>query len=97
MDGSPSLATPARLHLPCALGREQEGIGVGDDLSSYEAALAVGVQDPRRGNLDPQVVGMPGTVQRVQRAAGALRRDANGSLAASSGHAGPPMPDQARY
>ena len=46
----PSLATPARLHLPCALGGRQEGIGVGNDLSIDKAALAVGVQDPRRGD-----------------------------------------------
>jgi hypothetical protein len=67
----------------------QEIVDVGNVLSSYKAALAVGVQDPRRGNLDPQVAGMSSIVQCMQRLAGALRRDANLSLAAScSGHAG---------
>jgi hypothetical protein len=68
------------------LGREQEGVGVGNNLSSYKAALAVGVQDPRRGDLDPQVVDLLGTVQRPQGPAGAMRCDVNGSLAASSDH-----------
>jgi hypothetical protein len=82
-----SAAHPKRLQPPCALG--QEGVGVGNVLCSYKAALAVGVQDPRRGDLDPQVAGMSGIVQRMQRLAGAMRPDANGSLAAScSGHAG---------
>ena len=69
--------------------RGQEIVDVGNVLRSYKAALAVGVQDPRGGDLDPQVVGLPGAVQRQQRPAGAMRGDANGSLAAScSDHAG---------
>jgi hypothetical protein len=55
--------------------------------AAIKAALAVGVQDPRRGNLYPQVVGMSGRVQRVQRPACAMRCDGNGLLAASSNHA----------
>jgi hypothetical protein len=53
------------------------GIDVSLEFSSvcYKATLAVGVQDPRRGDLDPQVVGMSGRVQRVQRLAGAMGRD----------------------
>jgi hypothetical protein len=35
----------------CALG--QECFGVGNVLSSYEAALAIGVENPCCGNLDP--------------------------------------------
>jgi hypothetical protein len=71
-------------------GREQEIVDVGNVLSSYQAALAIGVRDPRRGDLDPQVAGMSGIVKRMQRLAGAMQPDANGSLAAScSDHAGP--------
>jgi len=33
--------------------RGQEIVDVGNVLCSYKAALAVGVQDPRCGNLDP--------------------------------------------
>ena len=65
----------------------QEIVDVGNVLSSYKAALAVGVQDPRRGNLDPQVVGMSGKVQRVQRLACTMRRNRHkGRLAASLEH-----------
>jgi len=72
--------------------RGQEIVDVGNVLCSYKATLAVGVQDPRRSDLDPQIVGLLGEVQRPQGAAGAMRPDANGSLAASSGHTGLPMP-----
>jgi len=33
--------------------RGQEIVDVGNVLYSYKATLAVGVQDPRRGDLDP--------------------------------------------
>ena len=71
------------------LDREQEIVDVGNVINSYKAALAVGVQDPRRGNLDPRVAA--GTVQGPQRPLGITRRDANdGWIAASSDHEGPP-------
>jgi hypothetical protein len=57
------------------LDREQEIVDVGNVINSYKAALAVGVQDPRRGNLDPRVAA--GTVQGPQRPLGITRRDAN--------------------
>ena len=67
--------------------RGQEIVDVGNVLCGHKAALAVGVQDPRRGNLDPQVVGMSGKVQRVQRLACTMRRNRHkGRLAASLEH-----------
>ena len=76
------------------------GIDVSLEFSSvcYKATLAVGVQDPRRGDFDPQVVAVLGIVQRMQRLAGALWRDTNDRwLAASSDHGGAfPTPGRRR-
>jgi hypothetical protein len=64
--------------------RGQEIVDVGHVLRSYKATLAVGVQDPRRGDL---VVGMSGIVQRVQRLARAMGCDRHkGRLATSLEH-----------
>ena len=79
---------PAATLADSTLGRDPAIGGVGNVLSSNKAALAVGVQDPRRGNLYPQVVDLSGTVQRLQRPACAMRGDGNGWLAASLDHAG---------
>jgi hypothetical protein len=50
-----ALAQPGSLQLLCVLGREQEIVDVGNVINSCEVTLAVAIQDPRRGNLDPQV------------------------------------------
>jgi hypothetical protein len=67
----------------------QEIVDVGIVLCGDKATLAVGVQDPRRSDLDPQVVGMSGIVQRVQRLAGAMGRDRHKELLLRWSMAGP--------